>query len=493
MHELNSRLAAEGAALSLDRSSKSPTPDYFAPLDQMKAGKYLTIKRDLWRENYWATVVTEVPNKQAPPKQLGDRMTTHLSHRAKKKIENASLYTAAKGQGFRVFATLTLTPEWRAQLEKWDAMPRYSKDEDGKRIINPERKSLGGMVAEFINVMQQRHRNGLTLPAGLDAHGKIKRGGVGTFWTTDTGKSYPVDFTGKWQPLIEHKQPEKIAHRKKNGALFWFTQKGERYRVDYHGEWSEVRYTPKAFSFVWVIEMPTNDNGERNPHIHLMMNWSVKKHQFRRWARWIEATWGKGFVNLQKLRIPASASAYMAKAANYMGKGADGNQGEVRGNRYAVSRNATPPQAEWMGRYRVTDELREAMKSGKQIKDEGNTRKDIYFTEYAFGAKTKHAWGELCTTLKAYGHKFEKLNPNDIEYRPYQYARWIHQWLYYEQSEFDWQNGGTVTEENWAKDYGEFYMTVTTEKQYADQLSLYESTVQQSTYLNEYTEFTQFH
>lgn len=447
----------EGASLSLDRSAKSPTPDYFEPLDEMTAGKYLTITRDHWRENYTATVVTQIKGgAKEPPRQSGDRMTKALTLKAKKAIENASLYTAVRGEGFRTFATLTLTPEWRAQLEKWDQMPRYTHDDEGRRIVDESRRTLGNLVAEFINVLQQRHRNGLTLPAGLDATGKIKNRAGDPYWKTADGKSYKVEYAGRWQPLIQHQQQEKIAgnhkaytrtgSRVKAGQRHWFTREGLRYDVEYAGNWSAIRHNPKAFSYVWVIEMPKNDDAERNPHVHLMMNWAVKKSQFRRWARWIESTWGKGFVKLQKLRNPSSAAAYMAKAASYLVKGTDGSQGEVRGNRYSVSKNARPPKPEWLGRFRVTDELKDCMDAAQQVQglDTGTGRKDMYFTKYAFGAKSRQAWGELCTTLKRAGYQFEQLSEDDIEWRPYTAVKLVNSWLRSEQRRYEHGRGELI-------------------------------------------------
>ena len=84
--------------------------------------------------------------------------------------------------------------------------------------------------------------------------------------------------------------------------------------------------------------MPKNDDGEDNPHIHLLMDWRADRKHFAGWAKRIESIWGNGAFHLERIKDPTAAGAYMAKAAGYMTKAAgDDDQGEVRGNRYAIS------------------------------------------------------------------------------------------------------------------------------------------------------------
>lgn len=99
-----------------------------------------------------------------------------------------------------------------------------------------------------------------------------------------------------------------------------------------------------ALDYLWVIENPTNDQGERNPHIHVLLRWRVPRTQFRAWAERIENLWGQGFAKLEKLRAAEAAGHYMAKAAGYLTKGrGENDQGPVRGNRYGVSKSARAP------------------------------------------------------------------------------------------------------------------------------------------------------
>lgn len=98
-----------------------------------------------------------------------------------------------------------------------------------------------------------------------------------------------------------------------------------------------------ALDYAWVIENPLNNAGERNPHIHVLMRWRVPRSLFLAWAARIEALWGQGFAKLEKLRAAESAGYYMAKAAGYMSKGKEGEQGPVKGNRYGLSKSARAP------------------------------------------------------------------------------------------------------------------------------------------------------
>lgn len=93
--------------------------------------------------------------------------------------------------------------------------------------------------------------------------------------------------------------------------------------------------------YCWVVENPKNEHGEDNPHAHILMRWRVPYRDFAAWAARIERLWGQGFAHLEKIKEPEKAGAYMAKAAGYMTKSSESaDQGEVRGNRYGISKSA---------------------------------------------------------------------------------------------------------------------------------------------------------
>lgn len=100
---------------------------------------------------------------------------------------------------------------------------------------------------------------------------------------------------------------------------------------------------PEGLPYCWVVEVPKNEQGEENPHVHMLLGWQVPYSQFQAWAERIERIWGNGYFHLEKIKDCTCAGAYMAKAAGYMTKGEDGNQGKVRGNRYGISDTARAP------------------------------------------------------------------------------------------------------------------------------------------------------
>jgi hypothetical protein len=120
------------------------------------------------------------------------------------------------------------------------------------------------------------------------------------------------------------------------------SQKGVEYRCEGHSD---------KLDYVWVVENPKNEDGEDNPHAHIMLRWRVPFSHFGAWAERIESIWGQGFATLEKIKEPEKAGSYIAKAAGYMTKGSESDQGEVRGNRYGMSKTARAPAWEVYGIY----------------------------------------------------------------------------------------------------------------------------------------------
>jgi hypothetical protein len=116
--------------------------------------------------------------------------------------------------------------------------------------------------------------------------------------------------------------------------------------VEYRGEGNKDK-----LDYVWVVENPKNEDGEDNPHAHIMMRWRVPFSHFGAWAERLESIWGQGFATLEKIKEPEKAGSYIAKAAGYMTKGSGSDQGEVRGNRYGMSKTARAPAWEVYGIY----------------------------------------------------------------------------------------------------------------------------------------------
>ncbi|MGS0496824.1 hypothetical protein ACU8V4_06295 [Pseudoalteromonas mariniglutinosa] len=80
--------------------------------------------------------------------------------------------------------------------------------------------------------------------------------------------------------------------------------------------------------------------GKQNYHAHVLMRWNVEPVFFHEWASRIEKMWGQGFVTIERIKNAKAAAAYLLKALGYLVKGAEGSQGEIRGNRYNISKHA---------------------------------------------------------------------------------------------------------------------------------------------------------
>lgn len=100
------------------------------------------------------------------------------------------------------------------------------------------------------------------------------------------------------------------------------------------------------FDYIWCAEMPTNQDGEPNPHCHVLMRWAVPEYLFHDWAFRIERLWGQGFAKLERIRNAHAAGGYLLKALGYIAKGKHHEQGTIRGNRYNISRSARAPKWE---------------------------------------------------------------------------------------------------------------------------------------------------
>jgi hypothetical protein len=110
----------------------------------------------------------------------------------------------------------------------------------------------------------------------------------------------------------------------------------------------------QALSYCWVVEIPENEKGERNPHVHILIDWQVDFKYFDAWSSRLESIWGNGYFHLEKIHDPLCAGAYMAKAAGYMTKANGQNdQGEVVGNRYGISKRARAPEWYTIGEYEL--------------------------------------------------------------------------------------------------------------------------------------------
>lgn len=170
-------------------------------------------------------------------------------------------------------------------------------------------------------------------------------------------------------------------------------QRGFWLRDDDGKRLSYVKPRKTPLCYVWVAENPGNEN----PHVHLMINWRVRQKEFLPWAAWWERQWGKGYCKLIKLKHPNGAAGYMAKAAKYVAKGTDGEQGRVRGNRYSVARLCRAPVARGKTYYAswIHKALALMKNSDKEKRPEG-----LWASAWAFGTKNEGAWKKVWRALR---------------------------------------------------------------------------------------------
>lgn len=166
-----------------------------------------------------------------------------------------------------------------------------------------------------------------------------KHGGFKTF-VTGTFDQEARDRIASGETTIQREVSRTMDALQKMYQRGWTDSKGKRH-AGHEGK----------LPYCWVVEVPKNDKGEDNPHVHMMLGWSVKYSAFDEWAARIESLWGNGFFHLEKIKDPLCAGSYMAKAAGYMTKGTDDeSQGTVKGNRYGISASARAPGWETISR-----------------------------------------------------------------------------------------------------------------------------------------------
>jgi len=160
----------------------------------------------------------------------------------------------------------------------------------------------------------------------------MKKGGYKTFLTL-TFNADARERISKGEKTIQSEVSRAMDGINKIYMRGWTTESGQR--VDGHEE---------TLPYCWVVEIPKNEEGQDNPHIHMLLGWRVKFEHFQEWAKRVEKLWGNGFAHLEKIDDSEKAGAYMAKAAGYLTK-AQGSesQGLVKGNRYGISSTARAP------------------------------------------------------------------------------------------------------------------------------------------------------
>lgn len=362
----------------------NPTPD-FAP-DLKQAGTWAVIERRDWCGEYRLRLETRPGAGVKTPDNAGDRITAMLTERGARKISEACYFMACQRSGFSTFATLTLTPEARAKLNRRVLVPMLPTNEVGFPVISKEgaRAKQGPFGLQYqtdhdtpqynvavINGEQNEIRDAesgaLYTPLKLgwacsvqkeasrffEAANQMYRRGWQYRTPIKTGRIRLDGETGAEFTPIRYQTVKVPGSR----ALYCVEGESEDRRTG--ARFTSLKWWREPLAYLWVAENPHQEDeqgrpvadewGElqTNPHLHLMMKWQVPHRHFRAWAKRLENLWGHGFAHLEKIKDPQKAGSYVAKAAGYLCK-AQGkqDQGEIRGNRYGISKRARAPG--WM-------------------------------------------------------------------------------------------------------------------------------------------------
>jgi hypothetical protein len=296
--------------------------------------------------------------QKAPMPVLGDRATEALTESAARKITDAGAYVGACKGGFKTFLTLTLDSAARVRIEKLRPVP----------VIDGKKGDLCSNVHASGDFYRLCFEDGFY--SKLDWKTESTIGKEVSRFMDGIQKKYQRGWT--WEPSKGEKTVE-MGDLIGGGDQF----KREFMPPEYVGyKASNIGAVPiaKRLNYIWVAENPdrqkiiTNQNGEQrkvwtgtNPHVHVLLDWAVKRHHFLGWAEQLESLWGLGFANLQRVKNPLAASAYLLKALGYMTKGAHhvdvntgevmNSQGRINGNRYGISKDARAPAWECIAEF----------------------------------------------------------------------------------------------------------------------------------------------
>jgi hypothetical protein len=362
------------------------------PLEADKSAKVHFQSRN-WSNDYRVVCTQNTRASDAPDANTGDRLTQTVTSRARGKIVDSGLYMQAVKGGFNSFLTITLDEKARKKLNN----KHLKKDRGGKagEIIKPWFDANGEkLVFEMAenNEIEASGRFtllkfdfstiGEQLSPFFDALGKMhKRGFVATGNVTNTprAKKYPfgkVECIGRNERLYPWGKVSSVgASGRVESDLMHDNERLYSWGVVECIETCERRaYTNEkmeitaveceqsaskkpVFDYLWCAEAPAKKHGskvyewegekieiqcvgEQNYHAHVLMRWNVEPVFFHEWAARIEKIWGQGFVTIERIKNAKAAAAYLLKALGYLVKGAEGSQGEIRGNRYNISKHA---------------------------------------------------------------------------------------------------------------------------------------------------------
>lgn len=337
----------------LVRAAKSPTPkelefkSSFNPLtfepiveiqafkdpeEKRRARQFTVIQERKWAGEIRVRTRTETPFA-LPPEQWGDRISEMLSNRGARAIADSAHFMATQKGGYKTFITGTFKTEDRNKIKRKLVRPLWCVQEFGITASI----ATGSRIEEPHSPV--RFADGVYSPVEFYWESGIQAEVTRSMDTIN--KMYQRGFYKDDKTFVPSSAP--VVGRKVG-----------KVKMGRQGPYTPINYVRESLCYCWVAEVPKNEAGEDNPHVHILMNWRVPKKHFVDWSKRLEAIWNNGTYHLEKIKTPAHAGAYIAKAAKYFTKGNDDNsQGEIRGNRYSISAPARAPAWCTMGEYEM--------------------------------------------------------------------------------------------------------------------------------------------
>lgn len=350
-------------------------PEWTTGTSSHAPGAYTVLSYRQW-DDTWKLRPQIDPRRITPPTpEAGPRLTETISRNGRRAIDDSARYLASIGKGYRTMLTLTLDTAARQRVAVQQIAGDYcdlkSREEVMQAATIPAR--IIDTMAQLLDTDAGTARVPTLAPVTtmqaeasrfFDAANKIYGRGMdyieGRDYTLADGARWTINsLDEQGRPLrcrlpghpvgvaevctvsvFENDKGRLVFERKGNAAI----PRTVRAAAEAGAPFTLVKYQLEPLRYCWAAENPKNDKGQDNPHIHVNIDWDVPLGAFRDWAARLESIWGQGFANLQRLRDPAAAGAYLLKAAKYLSKGAEEGQGWIIGNRYFVSSTARAPK-----------------------------------------------------------------------------------------------------------------------------------------------------
>ncbi|MUK91669.1 hypothetical protein GNP80_04330 [Aliivibrio fischeri] len=320
-----------------------------------------------WSGQYRGQVVTQTPVSNAPDANAGERFSEKLTSRSVSKIFESAAYTSTCHGGFTTFLTLTFNKEQRLRIFGGLADPSDVNSIGAHHPVRFRRNMVTYKSSEFVKRTESPVCNiggaytsiaiDGQIPKLMNASGDIA--GDYCLLSQKPKAEFTIDKT--LETTVGKEVSRLLDGLKKMYQRGWLADHTVQTDKHSHAKYSDLTheqvpphfksiptefgpsFMKDDFHYIWVAECPANEDGEPNPHVHVLLRWTVEPHLFSAWAKRFEKIWGHGFAKLERIREPKAAGSYIIKAVGYAAKGDNAEQGLIRGNRYNIAKCSRAP------------------------------------------------------------------------------------------------------------------------------------------------------